>query len=234
MHLYIIVAFQLQYKKNEKMKTNSELQTDVQNAIKWEPLLNDTEISVSAEDGIVALTGIVDNYVKKIVAENTSKKVIGVKALVEKIDVKIPNSSRKTNTEIANEVLNSLKSNSAIPIDKITVKVEDGWVTLGGELMWNYQKEAAKKSVDNLMGVRGITNNIIIKSETNNIIEQKAIENAIDRNWDINDWDIHVKVSGKQVILSGTVKSWYQKDEAERICWNTPGISEVDNDLEVN
>ena len=216
------------------MKTNSELQIDVQNAIKWEPLLNDTEISVSGEDGIVTLSGTVDNYVKKIVAENTSKKVIGVKALVEKIDVKIPNSLRKTNTEIASKVLNSLNSNSAIPIDKITVKAEDGWVTLEGELMWNYQKEAAKKSVDYLMGVRGITNNIIIKSETNNVIEQKAIENAIDRNWDINDWDIHVKVLGRQVKLSGTVKSWYQKDEAERICWNTPGVYEVVNELGVN
>ncbi len=125
------------------MKNNAELQTDVQNAIKWEPLLKAAEIGVTAKDGVVSLTGVVDSYAKKMEAENAAKRVIGVKALVEKIEVKFPNSWTKTNAQIATEVLNVLNANWSVPKDKVTVKVEDGWVTLEGELPWNYQKEAA-------------------------------------------------------------------------------------------
>jgi len=218
----------------KKMKTNSELQTDVQNAIKWEPLLSAAEIGVTAKDGVVSLTGIVDSYSIKLQAENAAKKVIGVKALVEKIEVKFSSSWSKTNVEIATEVLGALKSNWAIPKDKVTVKVEDGWVTLEGELPWNFQKEAAKKAINDLAGVKSVINNITIKSESNDAIEQKDIENAIARNWSINDNDIQVKVSGTTVTLSGTVFSWYQKEEAERIAWNTPGIWYVKNELAID
>jgi osmotically-inducible protein OsmY len=216
------------------MKNNSELQTDVQNAIKWEPLLNAAEIGVTAKDGVVSLTGVVDSYVKKLEAEDAAKKVIGVKAVVEKIEVKFPNSWTKTNAEIANEVLSALKSNWSVPNDKVTVKVEDGWVTLEGELSWNYQKEAAKSAVSYLTGVKGVTNNIKIKSEVHNVIEQKAVENAIGRSWSVDDHDIKVKVSGTTVILTGTVDSWYQKEEAGRIAWKTPGIWDVKNELAVD
>lgn len=215
------------------MKNNSELQTDVQNAIKWEPLLNAAEIGVTAKDGVVSLTGVVDSYAKKLEAENAAKRVIGVKALVEKIEVQFPNSWTKTNAEIANEVLTALKSNWSIPNDKVTVKVEDGWVTLEGELPWNFEKEAAKRAVNYLMGVKGVTNNILIKSEIHDKIEQQDVENAIARSWSINDNDIRVKVAGKTVSLTGTVTSWYQKEEAGRIAWNTPGIWLVDNELEI-
>jgi osmotically-inducible protein OsmY len=142
------------------MKSNAELETDVQNAIQWEPLLNAAEIGVVAKDGIVSLIGIVDSYAKKLEAENAAKRVIGVKALVEKIEVKFPSSWSKSNAEIAQEVLNALKSNWSVPKDKVTVKVEDGWVTLEGELPWNYQKEAAKSAVNYLTDVKGVTNNI--------------------------------------------------------------------------
>lgn len=217
-----------------KMKNNSELQADVQNAIKWEPLLNAAEIGVTAKDGVVSLTGVVDSYSKKMEAENAAKKVIGVKALVEKIEVKFPNSWTKTSSEVANEVLSALKSNWTVPKDKVTVKVEDGWVTLEGELPWNFQKEAAKNAINYLSGVKGVTNNIKIKSESHDAIEQKDVENAIARSWSVDDNDIQVKVSGTTVTLSGKVTSWYQKDEAGRIAWNTPGIWHVKNDLVVD
>lgn len=216
------------------MKNNQELQTDVQNAIKWEPLLNAAEIGVTAKDGVVTLTGIVDSYAKKMEAENAAKKVIGVKALVEKIEVKFSNSWSKTNAEIANEVLTALRCNWSLPNDKVTVKVEDGWVTLDGELPWHYQSESAKKAVHYLAGVKGVTNNIKIKSDTHDAIEQKDVEDAINRNWSVDDRDIDVSVSGTTVTLSGTVNSWYQKDEAGRIAWNTPGIWHVKNELEVD
>lgn len=216
------------------MKTNQELQTDVQNAIKWEPLLHAAEIGVTAKDGVVSLTGVVDSYAKKVEAENAAKKVIGVKALVEKIEVHFPSEWTKTNAEIANEVLSALNANWSVPKDKVTVKVEDGWVTLEGELPWNYQKEAAKSAVHYLTGVKGVINNIKIKSETHDAIEKKDVENAIGRSWAVDDTDIQVEVSGTTVTLTGTVDSWYQKEEAARIAWNTPGIWHVKNELVVD
>lgn len=216
------------------MKTNQELQTDVQNAIKWEPLLNAAEIGVTAKDGVVSLTGIVDSYAKKIQAEEAAKKVLGVRAIVERIEVKFHNSWSKSDLEVANEVLAGLKSNWNLPDEKIKVKVEDGWVTLEGELPWNYQRLAARDSVTNLMGVRGVTNNIKIKSEIHDAIEQKDVEDAIARSWSVDDSDIKVNVSGTTVTLTGTVSSWYQKEEAARIAWNTPGIWRVVNELVVD
>ena len=216
------------------MKNNSELQSDVQNAIKWEPLLNAAEIGVTAKDGVVSLTGVVDSYAKKLEAENAAKKVIGVTALVEKIEVKFPGSFTKTNLEIANEVVAALKMNWSVPKDKVTVLVEDGWVTLEGELPWNYQREAAKTAVNFLAGVKGVSNNIKIKAETQDVIEKKDVEDAIGRSWSVDDTDINVSVSGTTVTLSGTVDSWYQKEEAGRIAWKTPGIWHVNNELAVD
>jgi osmotically-inducible protein OsmY len=129
------------------MKSNAELQQDVQDAIKWQPLLNAAEIGVTAKDGVVSLTGVVDSYSKKTEAEDAAKNVAGVTALVEKIEVKYPSSYSKTNAEIANEVLSALKACWDVPKDKVKVKVEAGWVTLTGELNWNYQKEAAKDAI---------------------------------------------------------------------------------------
>ncbi len=196
--------------------------------------MNAAEIGVTAKDGVVSLTGVVDSYAKKLEAENAAKKVIGVRALVEKIEVELPSSWIKTDVEIANEVLNALKSNWSVPKDKVTVKIEDGWVTLEGELPWNYQKDAAKSAVNYLSSVRGVTNNINIKSESHDMIEQENVENAIARSWSVNDSDIEVKVSGTTVTLSGTVSSWYQKEEAGRIAWNTLGIWHVKNELVVD
>lgn len=215
------------------MKNNAELQADVQNAIKWEPLLHAAEIGVTAKDGVVSLTGIVDSYGKKIEAENAAKKVIGVKALVENIEVKFPSAFTKSDSEIANEVLTALTSNMSVPNEKVKVKVEKGWVTLDGELPWNFQREAAKDAVPFLTGVRGVSNNIKIKSETHDAIEKKDVEDAIGRS-SVDDSNIKVNVSGSTVTLSGTVGSWYEKEEAARIAWKTPGIWHVKNDLAVD
>jgi osmotically-inducible protein OsmY len=216
------------------MKNNAELQTEVQNAIKWEPLLHAAEIGVTVKDGIVTLTGTVDSYSKKIEAESAAKKVIGVKALVENIEVKFSNTWAKSNLEIAETVLKALDANLSVPKGKVSVTVENGWVTLEGELPWNYQKEAAKNVINFLVGVKGVTNNITIKSENTNAIEKKAVENAIHRSWSVNDHDINVTVAGSTVTLNGTVNSWYQKEEAGRLAWNTPGISHVKNELAVD
>ncbi len=215
------------------MKTNAELQKDVQDAIKWEPLLNSAEIGVTAKDGVVSLTGIVDSYAKKTEAEKAAKKILGVKAIVENIEVNFPNSYTKSDLEVANEVLVALKANYEVPDGKVNVKVENGWVTLDGELHWNYEKEAAKSSINLLPGVKAITNNIKVKSEFHDKIEQSDIENALRRSV-IDDEDIEVAVSGNAVTLMGTVNSWYAKEEAGRIVWKKAGIWEVKNELAVD
>jgi osmotically-inducible protein OsmY len=213
------------------MKSNEDLQKDVQNAIKWEPLLHAAEIGVTTKDGIVSLTGVVDSYAKKLEAENAAGSVGGVKAVVENIEIKFSSSSHKSDEEIAMEALNALKGRWDVPNDNIQVKVEDGWITLHGELPWNYQKEAAHDAIMNLIGVKGISNSILIKSETKEEIETKDIEHALERNWSINSQNIDVNASGTTVTLSGKVSSWYQKDEAGRIAWSTPGVCNVVNEL---
>ena len=220
--------------KRHKMKSNSQLQQDVQDAIKWQPLLNAAEIGVTAKDGIVSLTGVVDSYAKKTEAEDAAKNVAGVTALVEKIEVKYPSTYSKTNAEIAAEVLAALQSSWDVPKDKVKVKVEAGWVTLTGELSWHYQKEAAGDAIVNQMGVIGVTNNITIKSESMESVEKAGIENALKRNWAFYENDIHVQVSGHRATLTGTVDSMYQKDEAGSIAWNAPGVWTVDNELLVD
>ncbi len=199
------------------MKTNEDLQKDVQEAIKWEPLLHAAEIGVIAKDGVVTLTGTVDSYAKKMEAEAAAKSVAGVKAVVEKIEVKFSNSFKKSDTDIANDALKAFKSAWDVPDDKIKIIVEDGWAILEGDVTWNFQREAAKKVVDNLMGVKGVTNNIKIKLNTKDAIEQRDIEYALARNWAVNDEDIHVHVYGSNVKLDGVVHSFYQKEEAEEL-----------------
>ena len=213
------------------MKNNEELQKDVQDAIKWEPLLNAAEIGVTCKDGIVTLTGTVDNYSKKTEAEEAVKKVAGVKAVVEKIIVDFGDSSYVDDNKIASEVLSAFKWNWDVPNNTIKVKVEDGWVTLDGGLEWNYQKEAAKASASKQLGVRGVIMNVIINAETDDEVEREAIEKALSRNWSLSSQNIMVKVIGNRVTLTGTVKSLFQKDEAARIAWNAPGVWNVENEL---
>ncbi len=215
------------------MKDNAKLQKNVQDAISWEPLLNAAEIGVTVKDGVVTLTGTVDNYAKKMQAEEAAKGVAGVKAVVEKIEIQFSNWGKTTDNEMATEVVNALNWNPKIPDDKVKVKVEDGWVTLEGELSWNYQRDAARNSVINLMGVKGVSNNIKIKSESQDAIEKKQIERALDRDWSINADNIKVSVSGTTVTLTGKVNSSHQKEEAERIVWKAPGVWSVKNELEV-
>jgi osmotically-inducible protein OsmY len=216
------------------MKSNEQLQKDVMDAIKWEPQLHTAEIGVIVHDGIVTLTGTVDNYNKKIAAESATKEVAGVKAVVEKIDVKYSSLGKKTDEDIAAEVLKSLRNHWNVPDEKITVEVEDAWVTLNGDVTWNYQKEAAKNAIANIPGVRGVFNHIKIAALHKDELEKRVVEKALQRHWSINADDIKVTVENNKVILSGTVTSLYQKEEAEKIAWKTPGVLFVDNNLVVD
>jgi osmotically-inducible protein OsmY len=214
------------------MKSNETLQKEIQDALKWEPQLNAAEIGVIVKDGIVTLTGTVDNYSKKIEAENATKKVGGVKVVVEHIEVDYGHIGRNDN-EIALAVLEALKWDKSIDEEKIKVKVQDGWIYLEGAVNWDYQRQFAKNAVEEIIGVKGVVNNIKINSEINDFIEKKAIEKALERNSSLNKENINVEVDGNKVTLSGVVDAYYQKDEAERIAWNAPGVWSVNNELAV-
>ena len=215
------------------MKTNETLQKEVQDAIKWEPLLHAAEIGVTAKDGVVTLTGNVDSYTKKVEAETAAKNVAGVKAVAANINIHFESSFSKNDTEIANEIVSAWAWNWNVPDSKLKIKVENGWVTLEGEVEWNYEKEAAQKSAEKLIGVKGVTNNILIRSSYKDTVEELAIERAFRRSWSINDNDVIVHVDHNNVKLSGKVSSLYQKEEAGRLAWNTPGVWSVDNELSV-
>lgn len=215
------------------MKTNEQLQKDVQEAIKWEPLLHPAEIGVTAADGVVSLTGTVDSFAKKKQAENAARNVAGVKVLVENIQVKLPDSKAKTDVEIGAEIISAFTSNVIIPQDTIKVKVENGWVDLDGELPWDYQREITENAIQFLPGIKGIFNNITINPDTNDTVSKKKVEEALKRSA-VDEREITVSVSGTTVTLTGTVHSWQQKEEAGRIAWKTPGIKHLKNKLEVD
>jgi osmotically-inducible protein OsmY len=216
------------------MKNNQELQKDVQDAINWEPLLNAAEIGVIAKNGVITLTGTVDSYAKKAEAENAAQSVKGVKAVVEKIDIRFKSSfGKRDDNEITDELLKAAKWDWQIPQEKINVKVENGWITLGGEVDWNYQKEAVNDLVKNHIDVKGVTNNITIK-QTDDQVEKKAVEGALMRNLLVDDSNIKVNVSDQKVTLSGSVPTWYQKNKASRIAWKAPGVYHLDNELTVD
>lgn len=213
------------------MKTNRQLEADVLCAIHWEPLLRETTINAVVQDGVVTLSGEVGNYIQKSQAEDVVKRISGVKAVVEKIEVVFDNDDHKSDAAIAIEVLNTLKVNKDIPFDRIQIEVEDGHVTLEGKLEWNYQKQAVQKAASAVEGIKVLTNHIEIETDRPDDIEKANIEQAIERNWAMNNQDIQVYVSGNKVTLHGIVHSFYQKEEAERMAWNAPGVRRVYNEL---
>jgi osmotically-inducible protein OsmY len=214
------------------MKSNQDLQKDVQEAIKWDPLLKGAEIKVAARDGLITLSGIVKSYLDKSNIETVAKSVYGVNAIIEHITVHVIDDDEISDEALAKSVIDGLKLNW-VPIDRIQVKVEHGQVTLDGEVVHHFQKEAAKKAAGNVDGIKVLTNNICVKAETNNELEKRVVEHALLRYSSTADQNIRVGVSGNTITLNGTVYSFYQKEEAAKIAWNAPGVSMVNNELVV-
>ena len=212
-------------------KNNDVLLKEVIEAIKWEPILNSNDIDVSVDDGIVTLGGTVDNYTQKKEAEQTVKNIAGVKAVVDDVKVDLYFSAIKSDTDIAASVVKVLRENWAVPDHLLKVTVENGWVTLEGILHWNFQRKAAENAIRYLEGVRGVIDKIKIEAEIKNELEKEFVEKALRRSWLLDIDNISVRVDNKTITLSGIVSSLFQKEEAERIAWNTPGVWYVDNEL---
>lgn len=215
------------------MKTDAEIKQDVLDELAWQPNVDETEIGVIVENGVVTLSGVLNNYSKKVAAEKAVKNVEGVKALAGDIEVKYGNDFKKTDKEIAKAVVEALEWNSSVPEKNLTIKVEDGWVYLSGEVKWGYQREAAKRAVENLLGVRSVINSITIKQDVKPFDVKDSIKKAFERSAELDAKNITVLTDGNTVTLRGKVHSLKEKEDAETAAYRAPGVYYVLNELKV-
>lgn len=216
------------------MKKSQELQKDVQEELRWEPSIASDGIRVAAEDGVVTLTGHVTDYLQRVNAEKTVKRVKGVHGIANNLEVRLLSSHQRDDTEIAEAALHALKWHTTVPEDRLTVTVSHGWVTLDGEVEWHYQKDAAYRVVNGLTGVKGVVNRISIKPKVSPAdIEHRLVE-RFRRSAELDAKGVDVEVDGATVTLKGTVGSWDEFDEADWAAWSAAGVEKVKNQLRVD
>ena len=216
------------------VRSDTQIQADVLAEMKWDARVQPNEVGVSVKDGIVTLTGYVDSYTKKWAAEERAHRVAGVKAVANDIQVRLPGSSERTDADIAAAARRALEWNTLVPADRIKITVSNGFVTLEGDVDWQYERDAAERSVRNLVGVKGVSNLIRVKPNAMPQNIKERIEQALRRIIEEDARNITVEVDGSKVILRGSVRSWAERQEAERTAWSAPGITSVDNRITIS
>jgi osmotically-inducible protein OsmY len=218
------------------MRSDSDIKQDVEEELKWAPDVDSTDIAVAVKNGVVTLSGFVRSYAAKFAAERAAKRVAGVVGLANDLEVRLPGVDVRPDPDIAREVVAELKVWLPYSWEHITPVVKNGWVTLDGEVEWNYQREYAERAVRWIKGVKGVNNLIRLKPHTTpspNEIKQN-IEEAFRRNALIDANRVTVEANGGEVILTGTVRSWAERQEAERAAWAAPGVLRVHNRISVS
>jgi osmotically-inducible protein OsmY len=215
------------------MPNDNRLQQAVLDELSWEPSVTAAHIGVAADSGVVTLTGHVESYAQRHAAEAAVRRVKGVKAVAEEIEVRLPYEAKRSDEEIAGAATRRFEWDVSIPRDTVKVTVDKGWVTLTGEVDWNYQKDAASMDVRPLFGVLGVIDRITIKATVNTSNISDDIMHALHRSWFFDPKTIAVSAQGGKVRLTGTVHTWHDRQTAEATAWSAPGATSVENDIAV-
>jgi osmotically-inducible protein OsmY len=213
--------------------SDKQLQHAVLQELEWDPQVRSTNIGVGVKDGVVTLSGFIESYYEKNHAERAAKRVHGVQAVANDLEVKLRTGKERPDPDIARAAIQALESHSAVSHERIQVTVRDGWVTIEGHVDWNYQKEAAEAAVRYLTGVKGVTNCIAVEPGVSPTEVKERIEEALRRSAELEARRITVETSNSTVILHGGVQTWTEREEAEEAAWRAPGVTKVENRIMV-
>jgi osmotically-inducible protein OsmY len=216
------------------MKSDSDVKRDVEAELKWDPDIDPTDIGVAIKDGVVTLTGFVRSYTQKSQAERDVKRVSGVIGVANDIEVRLPTSSQRPDPDIARDAVAALKHELPYSSETMKVLVKDGWVTLEGTAEWHYQRMRVEEAVRRVSGIKGVSNLILLKPRVAPSEIKAKIEEAFRRSAEVDARRITVEANGSEVTLKGTVRSWAERQEAERAAWRSPGVTKIDNRITIS
>ena len=216
------------------MRPDSEVKRDVEQELQWDADIDASDIGVSVKGGVVTLTGFVRSYAQKWQAERAAKRVAGVVGVANDIEVRIPSVDQRPDPEIARDAVSALQQELPYSANQIKVVVDKGWITLEGDVEWQYQRQRAEEAVRRIKGLKGVNNSITIKPKATPSDIKRRIEESFRRNAEIDADRITVDATGNEVVLKGTVRSWAERKEAERAAWLAPGVTRVDNRITIS
>jgi osmotically-inducible protein OsmY len=215
------------------MRTDSDVKRDVEDELKYDPDLSTAEIGVSVKNGVVALTGFVRSYSQKLQAETDAKRINGVLGVANDLEVRFESVDARPDPDIARDVIAQMKLELPFSYEKIKTVVKNGWVTLEGDVEWNYQRTRAESAALRVKGVLGVSNFVKVAPRVSPVEVKSKIENALKRSAQLDASRIIVEANGSEVVLKGTVRSWAEREEAERAAWLAPGVTKVDDRIAI-